>query len=81
MQRGLARYNFGRCSPGSATHRFKQQWGSADEQLHWYQHSRDGVVATPSPDNSRYSLGPRLWRHLPVPLATALGPLLVRGIP
>jgi FemAB-related protein (PEP-CTERM system-associated) len=77
---GLAHFNFGRCSPGSGTHRFKKQWGSRDEQLFWYQDSRRGGMTTPSPEGA-YSLGPRVWRHLPLSVANALGPLIVRGIP
>lgn len=78
---GFAVFNFGRCSPGAGTHRFKQQWGSRDEQLWWYQQSAVGESAAPSPDDARYSWGPRLWKKLPVPVATALGPMVVRGIP
>jgi hypothetical protein len=36
---------------------------------------------TPSPDDAAYAWGPRLWKHLPVPLATALGPRIVKYIP
>lgn len=79
---GLALFNFGRCTPGSGTHRFKQQWGGRDVPLHWYQHGPAGhEVHTPSPDDGAYSWGPRLWRRLPVGVATALGPRIVRGIP
>jgi FemAB-related protein (PEP-CTERM system-associated) len=79
---GLARFNFGRCTPGSGTHRFKQQWGGRDVPLHWYQYSPGGGEArTPSPDDAAYSWGPRLWKRLPVALATVLGPRIVRGIP
>jgi len=73
-------FNFGRTSPGSGTHRFKLQWGSREEPLHWYQHQA-GLAQTPSPDDARYAWGPRLWQRLPVPIATALGPRIVRGIP
>ena len=79
-QEGLVRFNFGRCSVGGGTHRFKRQWGSRDEQLWWYQQGK-GASATPSPDDGMYSLGPRLWKHLPVPLANILGPPVVAGIP
>ena len=79
-QEKLSVFNFGRCTPGSGTHRFKQQWGTRDVPLYWYQHARS-AAATPSPDDSAYSWGPRLWKHLPVGVATALGPRLVRGIP
>lgn len=79
---GLTLFNFGRCTPGSGTHRFKQQWGGRDVPLHWYQRAAGGGEAhTPSPDDGAYSWGPRLWKRLPVGLATALGPRIVRGIP
>lgn len=79
---GIEVFNFGRCSPGGGTHRFKRQWGSRDEQLSWYQWTPQGApAATPSPDEGAYAWGPRLWRRLPLPLATALGPRIVRYIP
>jgi FemAB-related protein (PEP-CTERM system-associated) len=79
-QQGLNVFNFGRCTPDSGTHKFKLQWGSRDVPLYWYQHAK-GVAHTPSPDDGAFSWGPRLWKKLPVPLATRLGPLIVRGIP
>ena len=77
---GLTLFNFGRCSPGAGTHRFKSQWGSRDEQLWWYQDSRAGV-STPSPDDGAYALGPKVWKKLPLPVANAMGPWIVKGIP
>jgi len=77
---GVAVFNFGRCTPGGGTHRFKRQWGGRDEQLWWY-HQPGATVATPSPNDGRYALGLKLWRKLPVPVATALGPHIVRGLP
>ena len=81
VKEGLRLFNFGRCSPGAGTHRFKRQWGSRDEQLWWYQAARTAGAGTPSPDDGAYSWGPRLWRHLPLAVANRLGPRLVRGIP
>jgi FemAB-related protein (PEP-CTERM system-associated) len=79
---GVRLFNFGRCTPGAGTHRFKLQWGGRDEGLWWYQHARGGAAAaTPSPDDPAYALGPRAWKHLPLRLATALGPRIVRYIP
>jgi len=50
--------------------------------LFWYQRAAGGGEAhTPSPDDGAYSWGPRLWKRLPVTVATALGPHIVRGIP
>lgn len=81
MEQGVARFNFGRCTPGSGTHRFKRQWGAADEPLYWYQHTAGGPGHTPSPDDGAWSWGPRIWSRLPLPLANLLGPPIVRFIP
>lgn len=81
IEEGLAVFNFGRCTPGSGTHRFKSQWGGRDERLWWYRLSPGGVEKTPSPEDDAYRWGPRLWRRLPLPLANLLGPRVVRFIP
>ncbi|MFQ5745733.1 MAG: FemAB family XrtA/PEP-CTERM system-associated protein [Gemmatimonadota bacterium] len=78
---GATLFNFGRCTPGGGTHRFKRQWGGEDETLWWYQRSNAGQAGTPSPESPRYALATRLWRRLPLPLANRLGPRLVRFIP
>ncbi|MGD2071600.1 MAG: GNAT family N-acetyltransferase, partial [Gemmatimonadota bacterium] len=33
IERGRETFNFGRCTPGGGTHRFKGQWGGEDEPL------------------------------------------------
>jgi len=78
----LRTFNFGRCTPGGGTHRFKLQWGARGEQLWWY-HSAwsPKAQATPSPNDGALSWGPRVWKHLPERVATALGPRIVRYIP
>jgi FemAB-related protein (PEP-CTERM system-associated) len=81
VQAGASLFNFGRCSPDGGTHRFKRQWGSRDERLWWYQAAREGATGTPSPSDARYAWGPRVWKRLPLPIATALGPRIVRFIP
>jgi hypothetical protein len=83
LTEGLTRFNFGRCTPDSGTHRFKRQWGSGDEPLYWYQWTPSGSsdAATPSPDQGKYSWGPRLWRHLPLGVARLVGPWIVKSIP
>ena len=78
---GLRRFNFGRATPGSGSHSFKHQWASRDEPLWWYGLSARPGTTTPSPTDATFSWGPRVWKHLPARLATALGPSIVRGIP
>lgn len=81
IENGITTFNFGRTTPGSGTHRFKTQWGGRDEQLWWYDEAASAEVKTPSPTDSGYSWGPRIWKRLPLPLATMLGPRIVRYIP
>jgi serine/alanine adding enzyme len=81
---GHSRFNFGRCTPGGATHKYKLQWGGVDEPLWWYQWRPEGATrdgGTPSPDRGAFALATRVWRKLPVAVATALGPRIVRHIP
>jgi hypothetical protein len=33
------------------------------------------------PDNGKYGLAIRVWKRLPLWLASAIGPAIVRGIP
>ncbi len=80
-EEGLSLFNFGRCTPGSGTHRFKEQWGTRDEQLWWYQHEEADVEGTPSPDDGAWAWGPKIWRKIPEPVANALGPKIVQYIP
>lgn len=81
MQLGLTRFNFGRCTPDGGTHRFKRQWGSVDEPLWWYTANGGARTTTPTPTDSRFAWGPRLWKRLPESIATAVGPHVVRFIP
>jgi FemAB-related protein (PEP-CTERM system-associated) len=74
-------FNFGRCTQGGGTHRFKSQWGGTDVPLPWAQWSPGEVTATPSPDRRAYRVAAALWRHLPLPVTNRVGPVLARVIP
>ena len=68
--------------PGGGTHHFKKQWGGIDVPLPWHQYApAGGVRGTPSPSDSAFSWGPRLWRRLPLAVANLLGPRVVRFLP
>ena len=81
MQRGLSRFDFGRCSPGSGTHQFKQRWGGVDVPLPWGQWSSAGVASTPSPDRPIFQLATRVWQRLPLSVASSVGPRIARQLP
>jgi serine/alanine adding enzyme len=78
---GLTQFNFGRCTPGAGTHRFKTQWGGHDEPLWWYDLAASSDVITPSPTEGPFRWAPRIWRRIPVSIATRFGPSIVRYLP
>ena len=78
---GVELFDFGRCTEGSGTHRFKQQWGGRDEPLWWYQSGARVGGGTPSPDSGPFAFGPRVWRRLPLAVANVLGPRIVKYLP
>jgi hypothetical protein len=78
---GADLFDFGRCTAGSGTHRFKAQWGGRDVPLWWYQYGPRAGGGTPSPDAGVYALGPKMWSRLPLSLANAMGPSIVKYIP
>jgi FemAB-related protein (PEP-CTERM system-associated) len=81
LRRRLAVFNFGRCTPGGGTHRFKLQWGGRDQPLPWTQWSASGVMSTPSPDNAKFRAAVAVWQHLPLAVTNRVGPFLSRSIP
>jgi len=81
IARGVRVFDFGRCTAGSGTHRFKQQWGGADVPLPWLQWSARNVAATPSPERPAYRLAAAVWRRLPLAVTNGIGPLLARQLP
>ncbi|HET7232745.1 MAG TPA: FemAB family XrtA/PEP-CTERM system-associated protein [Longimicrobium sp.] len=77
---GMRAFDFGRCTPGGGTHRFKQQWGTADVPLPWLRSERRPGAAV-RPGTPGFALAQRVWRRLPVPVATLIGPRIRRAIP
>lgn len=79
--RGVRAFNFGRCTPGEGTHRFKRQWGGEDEPLPWAQWSAKGASVGDDQQRPVFQAAVRAWRRLPMPIANRLGPVLARRLP
>ena len=78
IRRGASAFNFGRCTPGEGTHRFKQQWGGVDEPLPWLEWPAAAPGAGPG---KAVRLASATWQRLPLPIANAVGPLVARRLP
>ena len=81
IARGARVFNFGRSTPGSATHKFKLQWGGADVPLPWPSWSRSGDASTPSPYRAMFRVATGIWSRLPLSVANTIGPVLSRHLP
>ena len=82
IEEGVGVFNFGRCTPGGGTHRFKAQWGGEDQVLPWIQVTPSGEpAATPNPDQGKYKVATQVWSKLPLGVTKAVGPWLARRIP
>lgn len=82
IQRNYSIFDFGRCSKGGGTWRFKQQWGGTPVPLAWdYLLSNGGSLPQLNPDNPRYRLLIAIWKHLPVWTTRMIGPGIVRSLP
>lgn len=71
-------FDFGRSSPASGTFEAKREWGAQPAQLYWY---RDNAGVDGEELAQRMQWAARLWRRMPVPLATAAGHLIRGGLP
>jgi FemAB-related protein (PEP-CTERM system-associated) len=82
VENGFEVFDFGRSTPGDGPYRFKQQLGGEPIPLYW-EYGLVGASDLPdqSPRNPKFRLAVEAWKHLPVGLATRLGPHIVRGIP
>jgi serine/alanine adding enzyme len=82
VARGFRVFDFGRSTPGEGTFHFKKQWGAEPRELVWEYWTAEGhPVPELNPKNPKFELAIRVWQRLPLPVASALGPFVVRNIP
>ena len=82
IEEGFSKVDLGRCSPGSGTYEFKRHWNPVERPLHWYYWTEGGIsIPQLRPDNPKFRLATRVWKRMPLVVANALGPRLVRSIP
>jgi FemAB-related protein (PEP-CTERM system-associated) len=79
--RGFRLFDFGRSKIGSGSFSFKHNWGFEPEMLHYRFKLKPGAtIPDHNPLNPRYRVFISAWKHLPLPVANALGPFVVRGV-
>jgi FemAB-related protein (PEP-CTERM system-associated) len=80
-ERGCTLFDFGRSKLGTGAYDFKKNWAFVPQPLAYeYQLHRARRLSDHQPLNPRYRLFINLWQRLPLNVANALGPHLVRQL-
>ena len=81
LERGCRMFDFGRSKAGTGSYSFKKNWGFVPEPLYYEFNLRSGgEVPDVNPLNPKYQLFIALWKRLPLPVANAFGPFIVRNL-
>lgn len=80
-ERGYRIFDYGRSKLGTGQYAFKKNWGFEPTPLH-YEYYLVNATSVPehNPLNPKYRLFIQLWRTLPMPIANALGPHIVKNL-
>ena len=80
-ERGLKVFDFGRSKHGTGSFDFKKNWGFEATPLYYeYFLVSDRTMPEINPLNPKYRLFIQVWKKLPLPLANAIGPHIVRQL-
>ena len=80
-ERGVRVFDYGRSKRDTGSFAFKHNWGFEPEPLHYeYCLLKGDAIPQNNPANPKYRALVAMWRKLPLPVANALGPMLVRNL-
>jgi FemAB-related protein (PEP-CTERM system-associated) len=80
-RRGCTRFDFGRSKTGSGAWAYKKTWGFEPEPLSYASWTAPGAAPRDAdPTSARHAASIALWKSLPLPVASSLGPLIARGL-
>jgi FemAB-related protein (PEP-CTERM system-associated) len=78
---GVKVFDFGRSKLGTGAFDFKKNWGFTPEPLHYeYQLYGASTVPDTNPLNPKYRLMIKTWQRMPLSLANAIGPFIVKNL-
>src|SRR5271165_1214233 len=79
--RGCRLFDFGRSKLGTGAHDFKKNWGFTPAALRYqYKLAPGASIPDHNPLNPKYRLFIAGWKQLPLAVANAIGPSIVRGL-
>ena len=79
--RGFKYFDFGRCTPGGGTYKFKKQWGAKSELLDYSYFTNNGSFdGRPITEKKIFKIGSEIWKKLPVFSTKIGGPIFRKYI-
>lgn len=79
--RGCQKFDLGRSKKRTGSFEFKRHWEFQSHQLHYeYVLLKSEHIPQNNPMNPKYRLFIGLWQYLPIPVANALSPMIVRNL-
>ncbi len=82
IEKVCRQFDFGRCTPGSGTCKFKRQWGAQEKPLFWYYALPEGeTLPEISPQNKKFEVMVKVWQKMPLFVTNTVGPHIIRNIP
>lgn len=80
-ERGARVFDFGRSKRNTGSFDFKKNWGFVPEPLH-YQYKLRKLEAIPdlNPLNPKLKIFIEIWKRLPLSVANAIGPMIVKNL-
>jgi FemAB-related protein (PEP-CTERM system-associated) len=79
--RGCRLFDFGRSKIGTGAFSFKHNWGFEPAKLHYRFRLKPGeTIPDHNPLNPKYRMFIAGWKRLPLAVANAVGPFIVRGL-
>lgn len=80
-EQGYKVFDFGRSKHGTGAFDFKKNWGFEPQALHYEYQLHDATeVPDHNPLNPKYKFFIDTWRKMPLGLANAIGPFIVRSL-
>ncbi len=80
-ERGYKIFDFGRSKLGTGAYDFKVNWGFEAQPLHYeYQLHAAKEVPDTNPLNPKFQLFIKMWQRMPISLANAIGPHIVKNL-
>lgn len=80
-ERGVKIFDYGRSKVGTGPYAFKKNWGFEPQSL-FYEYclyKRESIPQN-NPSNAKYKMFIEAWRRMPISLANAIGPHIVRNL-